>query len=329
MSRDVGLVVRNTDHDATSGECLGMQRTVRSTRSGFVPARHTVRLAMLVLLGLSAALPLGGCSMFGSDETASLENPDPPEKMYSDAEALMNDGSFEDAAKKYEDLERNYPFSNDPTKPYARRSLAMAAFAYYKAGMYDDAILAGRRYTTMHAGTEDAALAHYVIGSSYYDQMQDSVRDQSYTKKAIEAYTTLVQQYPQSDYAKKVGNRIRIAQDMLAASEMNVGRFYQQKGNYLAAINRFKTVVTEHQTTRHVEEALMRLTECYLALGIQPEAQTAAAILGHNFPNSSWYKDAYALLANTGLQPHENTESDLSKAWSASISGTGAASNPT
>ena len=326
MSSDVGAAVWLAV-DARVGGCLGMQPIVTSTTGQGAHTRAAARLALIVLLGMAAALPLGGCSMFGGDETASLENPDPPEKMYSDAEALMNDGSFEDAAKKYEDLERNYPFSNDPSKPYARRSLAMAAYAYYKAGMYDDAIMAGRRYTTMHAGTEDAALAHFVIGSSYYDQMQDSVRDQSYTRKAIEAYTTLIQQYPDSSYAKQVGNRIRIAQDLLAASEMNVGRFYQKKGNYLAAINRFKAVVVEHQTTRHVEEALMRLTECYLALGILPEAQTAAAILGHNFPNSSWYNDAYALLANTGLKPHENTESDLSKAWSASIGG--AAANPT
>jgi outer membrane protein assembly factor BamD len=130
-----------------------------------------------LLLGAAMAAPLGGCSMFGGEETASLENPDPPDKMYTDADALLNEGSYEDAAKKFEDLERNYPFSNDPSKPYARRSLALAAYAYYKAGMYDDAIMSGRRYTTMHAGTEDAALAHFVIGSSYYDQMQDSVRD--------------------------------------------------------------------------------------------------------------------------------------------------------
>jgi outer membrane protein assembly factor BamD len=327
MSSDAGNDGSTTDLKRASGDCLGMQRLLRLSAGSGVRAHHGARLLAAVLIGLAAAVPLGGCSMFGGEETATLENPDPPEKMYSDADALLNDGSFEEAAKKFEDLERNYPFSNDPTKPYARRSLALAAFAYYKAGMYDDAIMAGRRYTTMHAGTEDAALAHYVIGSSYYDQMQDSVRDQSYTRKSIEAYTTLIQQHPDSSYAKQVGNRIRIAQDMLAASEMNVGRFYQKKGNYLAAINRFKTVVVEHQTTRHVEEALMRLTESYLALGILPEAQTAAAILGHNFPNSSWYKDAYALLANTGLQPQENTDSDLSKAWSASIAGTN--SNPT
>ncbi len=291
----------------------------REEAGGAGYGRRLISPAAMALFALLAAVPLGGCSMFGGDETASLENPDPPEKMYTDADALLADGSYEDAAKKFEDLERNYPFSNDPSKPYARRSLALAAFAYYKAGMYDDAILSGRRYTTMHAGTDDAALAHYVIGSSYYDQMQDSVRDQSYTKKAIEEYTTLIQQYPQSSYAKDVGNRIRIAQDLIAASEMNVGRFYLKKANYLAAINRFKTVVVEHQTTRHVEEALHRLTECYLALGILPEAQTAAAILGHNFPNSSWYNESYGLLANTGLKPEENTESDLSKAWNAAI----------
>ncbi len=274
-----------------------------------------------IAAAVALALPLAGCSgsLFGSDQTSSIENSDPPDKLYADGENLMAAGAFSEAAKKFEDVERNYPFSNDPQRPYARKSLALAAYSYYRAGEYDDAIATGKRYTSMHAGTEDAALAHHVVAMSYFSQMNDANRDQTFTRKAIEEFHTLIRLYPTSNYVEEDRNRLRIAEDSLAASEMNVGRFYMKKANYLAAINRFKTVVAEHQQTSHVEEALMRLSECYLALGIADEAQTAAAILGHNFPDSPWYKDAYALLSKDGLSPKENTESDLSKAWHTAV----------
>ena len=280
------------------------------------------RLALIAAAAFFAAAPLGGCSSFslwGNDNTSSIENPDPPDKMYADADALLSAGSFEDAAKKFEDLERNYPFSNDPGKPYARRSLALAAFAYYKAGDYDEAIAAGKRFVSMHAGTEDAALAQHVIAMSYFDQIQDPGRDTTFSKKARDELKTLIRQYPQSTYAQQAPNRLRIAEDSLAAGEMDVGRYYMKNSNYIAAINRFRTVVTDYQTTAHVEEALERLTECYVAMGITNEAQTAAAILGHNFPESSWYHDAYALLQQQGLSPHEDTSSTLSKAWNTAV----------
>jgi outer membrane protein assembly factor BamD len=270
---------------------------------------------------ISAAVALSGCSgsLFGSEETSSIENAAPADKLYAEGEALLAAGSYEDAAQRFEDVERNYPFSNDPQRPYARKSLALAAYAYFKAEKYDDAIAAGKRYTSMHAGTEDAALAHHVVAMSYYAQIQEAQYDQTFTKKAIEEFRSLIRLYPDSTFVAEDRNRLRIAEDMLAGSEMNVGRYYMKKANYLAAINRFKAVVTEHQRTAHVEEALTRLTECYLALGIQDEARTAAAILGHNFPDSQWYKDAYALLSRDGLSPHENTESDLSKAWHTAV----------
>ena len=172
-----------------------------------------------------------------------------------------------------------------------------------------------RRYTTMHPGTKEAALAHHIIVSSYFDEMVGPNRDQSNARKALAELKTLKARYPDSPYARDADNRMRIAEDNIAASEMEVGRYYLDGKNYLAAINRFKTVVTEHQTTAHVEEALMRLVECYMALGIKQEAQTAAAVLGHNFPNSRWYKDAYALLQSDGLAPREEGGSWLSKAW--------------
>ena len=277
------------------------------------------RLAAMGLLCAAVMLPLAGCSSLPGGTTASVENPDPPEKMFADADKLLNSGYYKDAAEKYEDLERSYPFSDDPSKPYARKSLALASFAYYKAGDYDSAIASGMRFISLHAGSEDAPLAHHVVGMSYYDQMQDAHRDQTPAVKAAEWFTRELQQYPNSKFADEDRNRLLIAKDNLAASEMNVGRYYLAKHNYLAAINRFKTVVSSHQTTQHVEEALERLTECYMALGIKPEAQNAAAILGHNFPDSRWYKDAYVLLKSDGLEPREDSGSWLSKAWNSTV----------
>jgi outer membrane protein assembly factor BamD len=254
------------------------------------------------MLGLSA------CST--SNDAAKLLNPDPPDKMYATADQLMARGKFEDAAKKFEDLDRDHPYS-----PEARRAIVMAAYAYFRAGKYQEAIATARRYTSMHPGTKEAPLAHHIIISSYFDEMVGPNRDQTNTRKALAELKVLKSRYPDSPYAKDADNRIRIAEDSLAASEMEVGRYYQKKKNFLAAINRFKTVVSEYQTTAHVEEALMRLVECYMALGIKQEAQTAAAVLGHNFPDSRWYKDAYALLQSDGLAPREDTGSWLSQAW--------------
>jgi outer membrane protein assembly factor BamD len=251
---------------------------------------------------------LAGCA--SSTDSAKLLNPDPPAKMFADGDALMSKGRFNDAAKKFEDLDRDHPYA-----PEARRAIAMAAYAYFRAGKSEEAIATARRYTTMHPGTKEAALAHHIIASAYFEDMRGPNRDQSNTRKAVAELKTLKARYPDSPYARDADNRIRIGEDSLAASEMEVGRYYLNRKNHVAAINRFKTVVTEYQTTAHVEEALMRLTECYMALGIRNEAQTATAVLAHNFPNSPWYKDAYALLQSDGLEPREDTGSWLSQAW--------------
>jgi outer membrane protein assembly factor BamD len=268
--------------------------------------------AWIVALGVAGASLLAGCS--SKIDTAKLLNPDPPAKMYAEADAYMAKGQWDNAAKKFEDLDRDHPYA-----PEARRSMVMAGFAYYKAGKYPEAIAAAQRYTTMHPGTKDAALAHHVIASSHFDEMKDPTRDQSATRKALTELKTLVQRYPDSPYAKQAENRILLCEDGLAASEMNVGRYYLKKGNQIAAINRFKTVVAEYQTTPHVEEALMRLTEAYVSLGIQPEAQSAAAVLGHNFPQSRWYADAHGLLQRVGLKPEMVSTSWVSQQWKSEI----------
>lgn len=260
-------------------------------------------------LVLLAALAVAGCSSSNKEALKAL-NPDPPGVMYSEADALLANNRFEAAAKKFEDIDRNHPYAQE-----ARRSMVLAAYAYYKAGKYPEAVAAAQRYTVMHPGTKDAALAHHVIASSHFDEIKDPSRDQTATRKAIAELKTLVTRYNDSPYARQAENRIRIGEDALAASEMNVGRYYLQRANYVAAINRFKTVVSEHQTTAHVEEALMRLSETYMALGIQSEAQAAAAVLGHNFPQSRWYKDAYTLLAKYGLKPEASQGSWVSQQW--------------
>lgn len=294
-SQDEGWQLVNHHRSINNGSCNG----TRGKRADFSC------LWLLVSCGL---LAVAGCA--SSNDLSKALNPDPPAKMFSDADSLLTRGKFNRSAAKFEDLDRDHPYA-----PEARRAIVMAAYAYYKAGKYPEAIASARRYTTMHPGTKEAALAHHIIASAYFDEMNQPNRDQSTTRKALKELKVLKTRYPDSEYAKSAANRIRVAEDTLAASEMQVGRYYLKRGNYVAAINRFKTVATQYQTTAHVEEALMRLTESYLALGIVNEAQTAAAVLGHNFPQSRWYKDAYALLASSGLTPQEDNGSWISKVW--------------
>ena len=261
-------------------------------------------------IALAAAL-LAGCggSLFGSDKPEMVSN-DPPNVIYGKAETLVDQGDYKEAARQYEQVDINHPYSQE-----ARRAIVMAAYAYYRSGQYEDAVSAADRYLTIHPGTQEADLAQNIIGMSYYQQVLDPKRDQTYARRSLAAYDTLLQRYPNSRYAPEAANRVRILRDLLAANEMTVGRYYLRHDNYLAAINRFRTVVTEYQRTEQVEEALMRLTEAYMALGIVNEAQTAAAVLGHNFPDSRWYKHAYSLLGKRGLEPQEHEGSWITRTW--------------
>lgn len=280
-----------------------------------------LRLIGQFCAAITLAAFVTGCSSVGSifsgESDTKLDNR-PPEEIYKEANKLLDDGSSEKAATLYERVDQLYPYSEE-----AKKAVLMAAVAYQKAGKGPEAVAAARRYLAVHPGTKEAAQAQYIIASSYFDRISTPSRDQSETKKAITEMETLVRRYPDSEYTAEVKKRIKLARDTLAASEMSVGRYWQKKGNYLAAVNRFKTVVTEYQQTADVEEALMRLTECYMALGIVNEARTAAAILGRNFPNSPWYKDAYALLQSNGTAPREDSGSWISQTWGkvASIAG--------
>ena len=267
------------------------------------------RLLTVLVMAVTTAV-LAGCAS-SIDSTAAI-NSDPPDKMYAQADAMMTAGKFDAAAAKFEELDRSHPYS-----PEARRAMVLAAYAYYKAGKFPEAIASAERYTVMHPGTKDAPFAHPIIGSAYFDDMKGANRDQGATRKALDQFKIIKTRYPDSSYAEQSDNRIRICEDTLAAQEMEVGRYYLKRKNYVGAINRFKTVVSDYQTTNHVEEALARLTESYMALGVKEEAQTAAAVLGYNFPQSKWYKDSFALLQSDGLAPREDSGSWISKAWKA------------
>jgi len=258
------------------------------------------------------SVPLGGCDTlagFWSKDEPQLD--EAADKLYNEGLYLLNSkGDTKGAAKRFEEVDRQHPYSD-----WARKSLIMSAYASYQAGAYEDSIGAARRYITLHPSSPDAAYAQYLIGSSYFDQIRDVTRDQDRTEKAISALDEVARKYPNSEYAISAKRKIEVARDQLAGKEMLVGRYYMERRDFTGAINRFKVVVTRYQTTRHVEEALLRLTEAYMALGIISEAQTSAAVLGHNFPDSRWYKDAYALVKERGLEPSENRGSWISKAF--------------
>src|SRR5260370_1664060 len=231
-------------------------------------------------------LPLSGCGtgplwdkFLAKEETFTEE---PADKLYNEGLYLMNQKHDPKAAsKKFEEVDRQHPYSD-----WARKSLLMSAYAFYNAADYDTCIGAATRYVTLHPGSPDAAYAQYLIAASHYDQIPDVSRDQGRTEKAIAALDEVVRKYPTSEYAVSAKAKLEGARDQLAGREMTIGRYYMEKHDYTAAINRFKTVVTQYQTTRHVEEALARLTEAYMPIGIVVEPQTAEAVLGHNFPYS-------------------------------------------
>src|SRR5690349_7637717 len=271
-----------------------------------------LRLAGLVAL---LAVPLGGCGtgslwdkFMAKDDTFVEE---PADKLYNEGLYLMNQRKDAKAAsKKFEEVDREHPYSD-----WARKSLLMSAYSYYQQGDYDNCIGSATRYVTLHPGSPDAAYAQYLIAASHYDQIPDISRDQGRTEKAMAALEEVIRKYPNSEYAVSAKAKLEGARDQLAGKEMAVGRYYMQKRDYTAAINRYKTVVTRYQTTRHVEEALERLTEAYMTIGIVGEAQTAAAVLGHNFPDSKWYQDAYNIVKSGGLEPSENQGSWISRAF--------------
>jgi outer membrane protein assembly factor BamD len=258
-----------------------------------------------LIVAVAVVVAAGGCA---SDKEEYVERP--VEVLYNSALDLMLEGKYTDAAKTFDEVERQHPYS-----VWATKAQLMAAFSYYQTNQYDQAILAADRFIQLHPNSVDAPYAFYLVAVSYYEQITDVGRDQKITEHALAALEEIVRRFPETEYARDARLKIDLARDHLAGKEMEVGRFYLVQGNYVAAINRFRVVVEQFQTTTHVAEALHRLAEAYLALGVTDEAKTAAAVLGHNFPGSEWYQDSYALLTGQNLEPSENRDSWISRVW--------------
>ncbi|MBS3847809.1 outer membrane protein assembly factor BamD [Devosia sp. BSSL-BM10] len=248
---------------------------------------------------------LAGCSLFGPSKVKE-EPIIPAATLYQKALDDMDRQYFQTAIKSLEQLDRQHP-----RDPLTEKSKLMQVFANYRANQLDEAILAADRYLAVYPNGKDAPYVMYLKGNSYFAQIKDITRDQQLSADAIETYQLLISNYPRSEYAKDAKEKLLIAYDQLAGKEMSVGRYYLGNGQYTAAINRFRVVVETWQTSTHIEEALYRLTEAYLSLGLTNEAMTAAAVLGHNYPSSSWYKEAFALLGKQGLAPAVNNGSWL------------------
>ena len=269
------------------------------------------------VLAAACAATLSGCSTLqdfnpfaGEKYKMEVEPVVPASTAYDQGLAKLANGDPTEAAKKFTELGKKYPGSD-----WARKGLLMTTYAQYQSGDYDDAAGSALKYVKEYPKSPDAPYALYLEAQSHYAQILDISRDQDHAAKAMELYKQLVTTYPTSEYAADSRIKVQVASDQLGGKEMSVGRFYLNRRNYTAAINRFRAVLTNYQTTRHAEEALYRLTEAYMGLGVTDEAETAAAILGHNFPDGEWYKNAYALLKSGGLSPQEHQGSWISKLY--------------
>jgi outer membrane protein assembly factor BamD len=268
------------------------------------------------LFAAAAVLGLAGCSMFDSsskpDADKEAQLPERPiDQLYAAAWKKVRGGDWNGAATGFAEVERQHPYS-----VWARRASLMSAFCYYQANKYTEAIAAADSYISLHPGSKEVSYAFYLKAISLYEQIVDVQRDQTNTEAALVALQDVVQRFPDTEYARDATLKIDLTLDHLAGKEMEIGRYYLNKGDYIGAINRFRVVVEQYQRTPQISEALERLTEAYYALGVVKEAQTAAAVLGANYPGSPWYEDAYNLLKGHNLKPSEDKGSWISKAFS-------------
>lgn len=236
-----------------------------------------------------------------SREIAYVERP--VELIYGRAAEELDKNDYEDAILLFNEVERQHPYSE-----WARRSSLMSAFASYQSRRYDDAVSTAQRYISLNPAGQGAAYAYYLIAVSYFEQIMDVGRDQKTTELARAALIDVVRRYPDTDYARDATIKLDMVYDQLAGKEMEIGRWYLRRNQHLAAVNRFRNVVKEYETTSHAPEALHRLVETYLSLGLKEEALAAGAVLGYNYPESRWYRDSYRLLTNQGLDPEAASE---------------------
>ena len=264
-----------------------------------------------------AGLALASCSLFESDDATNDLNKDaaqyqdrPIDAIYAAAWTQINKGNWDQAATQFNEVDRQHPYS-----VWARRAQLMSAFCSYQANKYDDAVSTADEYISLHPGSQEVAYAFYLKAISLYEQIVDVGRDQSKTQGALVALQDVVQRFPDTEYARDATLKIDLTEDHLAGKEMEVGRYYLNRGDYIGAINRFRIVVDQYQTTPQIAEALERLTESYYSLGLDSEAQTAAAVLGANYPGTVWYQDSYNILKGRNLLPKADQQSWIYKAF--------------
>jgi outer membrane protein assembly factor BamD len=265
-----------------------------------IPKSLRAGLAGLLLLGL------GACGTTGGDEYIEGTVVD----LYNNAVDALEAGLNKQAAKLFEEVERQHPYS-----VWATKAQLMAGFASYQANDYDTAVIALDRFIQLHPGNRDVAYAYYLKALSFYEQISDISRDQGATEEALRSLQEVVRRFPDSKYARDARLKIDLTRDHLAGKEMAIGRYYLAREQYLAAINRFRLVVDKYQTTTHVPEALHRLVEAYTALGLTEEAKKAASVLGFNYPGSEWYIDSYTLVAGVDVREQIERPGFLARAW--------------
>ncbi|HEU0117339.1 MAG TPA: outer membrane protein assembly factor BamD [Alphaproteobacteria bacterium] len=265
-------------------------------------------LRTLLALGL-LVLTLAACAS-DKDDKDKLPPDEPVDALYNKAADLMDKHEYEDAAKAFAEVERQHPYSQ-----WATKAEMMEAYAQYQALNYDEAITTLNQFIEMHPGNSEVGYAYYLRALCSYERIADVRRDQGAAREAMKGFQDVITRYPDTTYAKDAVLKIALINDHLAGAEMEVGRYYLNQKLYISAIGRFKTVVEKYQTTSHVPEALERLVESYIALGITNEAKATAAVLGYNFPGSDWYKDAYSLLVQNNLTPEDSSGSWIGTVW--------------
>ncbi len=257
----------------------------------------SVPVRKLLLPLLAAGLVLAGCATSGVKKDRAYIARD-VETLYNVARDTMIKRQYKLAAGMFDEVERQHPYS-----VWARRAQLMSAYNYYVGRQYNEAIQSSQRFLSLHPGSREAPYAYYIVAVSYYEQISDVEHDQKITQQALDAMGELIRRYPGTDYAADAKLKIDLTRDHLAGKEMEIGRFYQKNRQYLAAVLRFRTVVEKYDTTSHIPEALHRLVECYLSLGIPEEANKAAAVLGYNYPGSEWYDRSFKLIGKKSIPP--------------------------
>jgi len=291
-----GLELGRTKKAIKQGTCQPMNNTIKSSApQGSIKVFKAMAFGVVLAL---QGLALGACSST-NDAPAYVEQS--VEALYNSAVNALEQEQYQIAAQRFDEVERQHPYSK-----WATKSQIMSAYSLYMLNKFDESIIALDRYIQLHPSSKDTAYAHYLKGLAYYEQISDVGRDQLMTERAAGAFAELIKRFPESEYARDAKIKFELTNDHMAGKEMSIGRYYLDRKMYLAAINRFQSVVDKFQTTTHVPEALHRMVESYMALGLVDEARKVAAVLGHNYASSPWYLDSYAILEDPSVRPVED-----------------------